>query len=539
MESYRQKRAAHMRKRRAERTPEEVQADNRAMQLRRRQHLVNDPNNRILENLRRRKVPPPSKYSARNANNFPPLHELGDRIFPCPECNALHFKAEKTSKGKFSSCCAGGLIKLPALNEYPPQLKSWLSGDSQDCRHFRTNIRKYNGAFAFASFGYQPVHFTSGPQAFAIHGQVYHTTASSLDNTENKAYAQLYILDPEFANQARIQNDHNNGCKERFFVCIDNLIREINPYANAFKMMRNVMQRYQDQNTVQMWITKDRNHDPRRYNLPVANEVAAVFVSEDGEPPFARDIAVHPLGDAGLQNLSILSPNCDPMVYPLLFPHGDQGWQIGLQKSGNTDADLNENSDNYDNDERKRKTVSMLEFYSYRLQERNSFNPLLHAGKLTQQFIVDAFLKVEGQRIQWNRMNQKKLRVDLYMGLMDFVNNQAEKRDLKAGRIVILPSSFTGGKRYMQQNYQDAMVLVAKFGKPDLFITFTCNPKWKEISSNLQPNETAIDRPDLVATVFNLKLQEFMNDMTSDKGGVLGKVVAYLYVIEFQKRGMR
>jgi hypothetical protein len=33
----------------------------------------------------------------------------------------------------------------------------------------------------------------------------------------------------------------------------------------------------------------------------------------------------------------------------------------------------------------------------------------------------------------------------------------------------------------MGQLYQDAMAKVHKFGKPDLFVMFTYNPKWKEI----------------------------------------------------------
>lgn len=65
-------------------------------------------------------------------------------------------------------------------------------------------------------------------------------------------------------------------------------------------------------------------------------------------------------------------------------------------------------------------------------------------------------------------------------------------------RRVILPSSFTGGPRDMKALYQDAMARVRKHGKPDLFITFTCNPHWKEIREailNLQPN----DRPDIIS----------------------------------------
>ncbi|XP_073436565.1 uncharacterized protein [Dendrobates tinctorius] len=117
-------------------------------------------------------------------------------------------------------------------------------------------------------------------------------------------------------------------------------------------------------------------------------------------------------------------------------------------------------------------------------------------------------------------------------------NSRAEQQDLRPGRIIILPSSFTSGKHAMTQNYQDAMTLVAKFGKPDLFITFICNPKWEEIQSGLLQHETAIDCPDLVSTIFHLKLQELLNDLTAKKGGVMGQVKAYTYVIEFQKRGL-
>lgn len=62
----------------------------------------------------------------------------------------------------------------------------------------------------------------------------------------------------------------------------------------------------------------------------------------------------------------------------------------------------------------------------------------------------------------------------------------------------------------MAQNYQDAMCLVRQYGKPDLFITFTCNPYWPEIQENLFPNQTYCDRPDLVVRVFNLKFRQFL-----------------------------
>jgi hypothetical protein len=80
------------------------------------------------------------------------------------------------------------------------------------------------------------------------------------------------------------------------------------------------------------------------------------------------------------------------------------------------------------------------------------------------------------------------------------------------------------------------MAIVRTFGKPDLFITMTCNPKWKEITSALKPGQTPADRPDLVTRVFRLKLQALLDDLI--KHGILGRVVAHIHVVEWQKRGL-
>jgi len=82
----------------------------------------------------------------------------------------------------------------------------------------------------------------------------------------------------------------------------------------------------------------------------------------------------------------------------------------------------------------------------------------------------------------------------------------------------------------------DAMTLVTRFGKPDLFITMTCNPYWNEIMEELLPGQTAQDRPDVVTRVYRARLLNLHDDLI--KKGVLGKVAAYAHVTEFQKRGL-
>ena len=64
----------------------------------------------------------------------------------------------------------------------------------------------------------------------------------------------------------------------------------------------------------------------------------------------------------------------------------------------------------------------------------------------------------------------------MYNGLAD-VLAQGDVNLGEVGRRIVLPSSYVGGDRFMQQLYQDSMALVRHFGKPSLFITFTANPK--------------------------------------------------------------
>ena len=61
-------------------------------------------------------------------------------------------------------------------------------------------------------------------------------------------------------------------------------------------------------------------------------------------------------------------------------------------------------------------------------------------------------------------------------------------------------------------NYQDAMAICRVYGPPDLFVTFTCNTKWREIADALrfEPGQQPCDRSDVVVRVFHMKVDEFM-----------------------------
>jgi hypothetical protein len=56
------------------------------------------------------------------------------------------------------------------------------------------------------------------------------------------------------------------------------------------------------------------------------------------------------------------------------------------------------------------------------------------------------------------------------------------------------------------------MAIVRKFGKPDIFVTVTCNPEWPEMASALPESNTPADRTDIVAHVFKLKLDALVKE---------------------------
>jgi hypothetical protein len=183
----------------------------------------------------------------------------------------------------------------------------------------------------------------------------------------------------------------------------------------------------------------------------------------------------------------------------------------------------------------------MLDFFAYRMHWRkegvhpnNKFDPVFYAKRLFQQYAVDSFSKVEEQNLNYLRRpeNQKKLRAEHYDRLRKYVEERANDRNMKPGTPVVLPSTFSGSSRHMAQEYKDAMAIVRKKGKNgiDYFLTMTANPDWDEITASLPKDENgrplhkAIDRPDIVARVFKMKLDEMLKDIFEKK--IFGKIAS-------------
>jgi hypothetical protein len=471
---------------------------------------------------------------ARRPYQDPPRrHDLGRMDIECHECGALHWMAERISTSskrspKFGMCCNHGRVKLQALPEPPQPLRSFLMDGDIQAREFRENIRLYNSALSFTSLGVKPdttLNNGGGPYVFRVHGVLYHLSGSLLPpRGMPPAYAQLYIHDPRTALTARIER--NPTCRPDTMEALQTMLIASHRYAHIYRQAHEILATYPeaDENaTIRLRVTAQQ--DRRRYNLPTADEVAVIIPGDGTQATDSRDIILHRQNQT-LQRVSDAHPAYPCLRYVLLFPHGEHGWYYEMREQ--------------DVGDRAPKRLSQTRYCAYRMQQRrNDFNTILRGGRLFQEWVVDMWASADQNRLNFLRKNQQKLRASLYSGLEDAIAGTDDNLDVDMnalGQRVILPSSYIGGPRHMQQRYQDAMAIARYYRKVDIFLTVTCNPKWPEITRELLAGQTAADRPDLVACVFEMKKNAILEDIY--KNGIFGQTAAYVYVIEFQKRGL-
>ncbi|KAI5385672.1 hypothetical protein KIW84_072322 [Lathyrus oleraceus] len=133
-------------------------------------------------------------------------------------------------------------------------------------------------------------------------------------------------------------------------------------------------------------------------------------------------------------------------------------------------------------------------------------------------------------RLRWIKEHQSDIHAELYQGLQEALH-VGETNAENIRKRTILPSSFIDGRRDMTQRYEDGMAIVLNGGKPNIFLTMTCNPYWSEITSELLSFQTPQDRPDLLTRIFRSKFEQLNDDVINK--GVLGKVKSYMYFTEF------
>ncbi|KAI3801999.1 hypothetical protein L1987_30120 [Smallanthus sonchifolius] len=467
----------------------------------------------------------------------------GDQSFICEKCHSKLWKDEAfrgnkaQNKTSYSLCCSNAKVELPKYKEAPPIYQNLYCLLDSKSKMFVKNIRRYNSMFSFTSIGGKidsSINRGGAPYIFRLSGQNYHTMGSLLPEHGSKPkFSQLYIYDTEneVSNRQGVFGESRNGSTSSSQLLDIEIIQYLkvmldsnNELVKSYRIVRDCLH-VNPQADLKLRLIGRRQQDGRMYNLPTSSEVAALIVGDIGDSFESRYIIVRTQAGS-LHRISELHPSYLPLQYPLLFPYGDDGYRVDIPHRDVTSISKN-----------KRQSCTMREFFAYRIQDRvNNFSLILNSRRLFQQFLVDAYTMVESERLFFIRKQQKVLRCESFENLRN-VQNQGNTDISNLGQRVILPSSFTGGARYMMQNYLDAMSLCKWFGYPDFFITVTCNPKWPEIKRFLK--DTTVnpeDRPDILCRLFKIKFDALIKDLKENS--LLGKVQAVVYTVEFQKRGL-
>ncbi|CAN0359657.1 unnamed protein product, partial [Phaeothamnion confervicola] len=337
---------------------------------------------------------------------------------------------------------------------------------------------------------------------FLIPGHTYHRIGPMTpERGETPRYLQLYFSDPAYELALRrshfpgeqLQHDTLSGLRE--------MLRLHHPYVRLFEEAARPGQTYSI-----VFRTGSEGHsvDRRRYNAPeTAAEIGAIIV-DDSVAPTRRDIVVRRRG-GGVQHIDATRhPSYAPLHYVLLHVRGEPGWELGILHRGRSGrrTPQRRRQRSRERSSAAHSTVTLREWTAFYFAVRTTSH-FHFCGRLFQEWAVDMWANAEASTLAFLRANQRQLRRETYAGLVDHLHRGDGAPDETAGAVgVLLPSSFHGGPRFYYQLYADAMAIVRARGIPDLFITFTCNPKWREITENLHAIHNAKDRFDIELRVF-------------------------------------
>ncbi|XP_057444054.1 uncharacterized protein LOC130736228 [Lotus japonicus] len=245
---------------------------------------------------------------SKNLDEFEEYFDIGDMKYECQYCGALHWKP-------------------------PTLLWDLIMGNDVRSREFLANIRSYNSAFAFTSFGGKiesGLNDGGGPPQFVISRQNYHRIGSLLPNVgETPKFAQLYVYDTQNEIQNRSSHFRNSdgSCKLNKSLIEDLLamVDECNVLVKSFRKVRDFIS-INPLLRISLRLFRARPKDPRVYNLPSVDEVAGLIVGDFDSTDCGRDIVVSSM-DGTLRRIHETHTSFLPLQYPLLFPNGEDGYK--------------------------------------------------------------------------------------------------------------------------------------------------------------------------------------------------------------------
>ncbi|CAK5080413.1 unnamed protein product [Meloidogyne enterolobii] len=371
----------------------------------------------------------------------------------CYYCKALLLESEVNLNHKYkfkvvssSHCCRCGKVTLPPYNEHPQILKDLLKGDTKISKEFLANENVYNSLLAFGSIsvGHKDSSLY-GATSFLLNGEFVRRISSMFSGNLTPSFSQLYILDANDALELR-KNDSKYGgdrVNPQTLKKLDALLRAIHPFALEYKnfhsQYQTILKRDGPDAVRKFRFTileersvpdpiKDKSAHPRQVNLPYEKSLFSVWTESD-EPPQVKGVFITDL-KGSLFEVKPHNPLTDTIFYPLLFPHGDDGWHNNIPYRIMTDKSKNNNQSKNNNDElsdedippsddeindapENEPTISKRDYIRYRLALRK--NDICHniwsaGGGLSQKITLDYAARIDADVANYLRKPQLNLR---------------------------------------------------------------------------------------------------------------------------------
>ena len=432
----------------------------------------------------------------------------------CSHCTALHWKFKFIfDLYLYIICCSKDDKLLNSLSDSLSLIKCLFEDDTAQSTYFLNHIQDYNHALIFTSCMYTAnKRFTNQReiQAFIVHDELYHLQRF-LHSTvqELSCFAQLYFHDSAQMITMRLTQSlvlHESLLRQlnKMIQACDNSF--IDMYKSAQEQLKTAQQSMNSICVIlnsQLKLIVERDFDQRCTTLLTISEVA-VFISDEYNEIKYQDIVLAEC-TAVDEESRFHCINYDNVAYfslhyVLFFSEDKLNWHWALQLCNNDHS-------------RIKTRYSRHAWLWYHLFKRSDqYSVVQRDWRLFQQYIVDCFAIIDQSRLKFLQHNQKTIHADLYKDLADAITEKNDDSELIDCQI-ILSSSYTEKNRWMQQLYQNFMIIVYHFKKFIMFVTCITNSHWFEIIAALELNQKVKNQSNIVTQVFHEKIKILLQNL--------------------------
>lgn len=428
----------------------------------------------------------------------------------CRHCNSLRDKSET------SLCCSNGTCII-SEDLFPPLSDEYIEF-AKGILDMPTISRELNNLLSFTSLGTSHngtkgttgwiYRVGNGPSMYGLNGRTFHSWRPLTTNDN------LFTMHPKRSSHIsqEIVDDY------RQWMLTHNALGQL------FKTVSDL-----SRNHPQLSLVLHPNDQPTHSLEPFtlcgnAKDYLAVASVE---------CVLFPVNSSHMIKVPSTSSLYDSAQYPLLFPTGWGGWWRADGHSTLAHYETPKMRPTASGQKHCTTVAKFIKYISFQQAER-----LCVFSTAYQQWVLDAFSR--WQSLTYTAMSNNQ---NVLNGMKQRIQSYSEiARGNNAGRPFMLPVSVPGSPAAQKKLIADGMSVIAKLGKPTLFITFTANSQWPEFTAAVEamtgspcPSNAEALYPDLLVRIFRQKLLSFEDDLRKKRFFPYG--VIYLQrTIETQKR---